>query len=424
MVTMVSVNLDINNNHVNVNNFSLGIKQSNNKSVIIRTVALAALAILVVAIAATIGFFIAGVSVSLLAGEIAAEGIGIGIGVYKAIQIYKSKPNKSAAEGLPPRPSTLTRPSLLRRLNELERETEEQMKKHTRDKNSKIYNDGLSLIEFIKCDFMEAFDDGDKSPEMILESAAKKYKNFFHSFQVGKLEGNEKLGFPLRQLELFVNMQTDLDIDSIKSYFKANQNYINRRCSRRLDTILHYIAMRGDAIRMVSILENLGADFGIQDWMGNTPLMWAIANANNTMAKEILKCGVKNSKSYLDRKCNRGNTALHLAVGKGYKDINAQNDILTVSNLQLLMQMVAQGAAINIQNNQGNTPLHLACARKDFEMIKALIGERKLGDFLIKNINGQTPESLLNLTYKEARALVDATVWPNSFGLATPAAVL
>jgi ankyrin repeat protein len=123
---------------------------------------------------------------------------------------------------------------------------------------------------------------------------------------------------------------------------------------------------------------------------GNTGLIGACANASNRSAREILR--VFGGGPYLDVQCPRGNTALHLLVGKGYKNKNYNGAILACSNLELLKMIITLKADVNLPDKMGNTPLHLAHLRCDCEMVKALLdaGAKKE----MTNRKGQKPADL------------------------------
>lgn len=144
----------------------------------------------------------------------------------------------------------------------------------------------------------------------------------------------------------------------------------------------------------------------------NTPIIWAIANANNAIANEMIQRGPKKKSGeefWLDLQCNRGNSPLHLAVGKGYKEISRDGQKLTVSNYALVEAMLKKGANPNLANAKGNTPLHLACTRRDAPMIALLLSYGALPN--IGNREGRTPGELLHLSFEEAHALLNKTVF-------------
>lgn len=159
----------------------------------------------------------------------------------------------------------------------------------------------------------------------------------------------------------------------------------------------------------IRILLECGSDLMPQNF-DNTPLMFAIADAENSVAHAILKETEHShvSRDYLNfqRKGN-GTTALHLAVGKGYKKISAQKQVLEVPNLELVRMMVKLGAKKDIQDVRGNTPLHLAAARHDYETIRLLDDP---GIRSIKNNDGKTAKEMTQMGYHEAMSLLRNSV--------------
>lgn len=73
-----------------------------------------------------------------------------------------------------------------------------------------------------------------------------------------------------------------------------------------------------------------------------------------------------------------GRTALHLAAAAG--------KTIVVNSL------LNQGADISVIDNAGNTPLHLACKKHQFEVIKVLLAKTpRHFDYLLKNQDNNTP---------------------------------
>lgn len=124
-------------------------------------------------------------------------------------------------------------------------------------------------------------------------------------------------------------------------------------------------------IEYLDVLVHRGANFNYQSpERRNTPLIWAIANANNTMALEIINKGKEQNFDLRDR---NGATALHLAITKGYRQKTADGDTLTVTNMQIINALLMKGANPNIVDNFGVSPLRIAVLRRDPEMVDALL---------------------------------------------------
>ncbi|MDF2550222.1 MAG: hypothetical protein K0S07_1289 [Chlamydiales bacterium] len=165
--------------------------------------------------------------------------------------------------------------------------------------------------------------------------------------------------------------------------------------------------------QVIETLFDLGGDFTQNDhWgWGNTPLMWAIANASNSVADRILKvAAAREIALFPEKDCpERHNTALHLAVGKGYRTVSMHGDALEYSNFDLVKQMVALGADVNAPDrDSGYTPLHLACLRRDREMIDFLVMHGAQN--AIRDRQGLRPFDLLHKTYLEAYEILKKEV--------------
>ena len=173
-------------------------------------------------------------------------------------------------------------------------------------------------------------------------------------------------------------------------------------------TILHVLAkMKAQQNHLIRVVLKGGVDPSLGDLFGNTALISAIANASNTSAMEIIKNAPCNSHLNVQSKI-KGNRALHVSVGKGYTSVSKDGDQLEYSNIELTKAMLSRGADPNIQNSMGNTPLHLACLRRDVESIECLIqAGAKLG---IKNKEGKSAEELIDVTYETANKILADSV--------------
>ncbi len=94
----------------------------------------------------------------------------------------------------------------------------------------------------------------------------------------------------------------------------------------------------------------------------------------------------------LDLQDNHGNTALHLLIAKA-------------ENPELIESIIEKGADINIANTFGDTPLHMAIRQNDFEVAEALISAQAKVD--LPNMFGVTARQLLQKTnVPESQALL------------------
>lgn len=186
------------------------------------------------------------------------------------------------------------------------------------------------------------------------------------------------------------------------------QNYLNLKLPRYMQgTLLHHCAKLDRYSNWTAALIQNGADPALQDEWGNTPLIWSVANASNGSAMRILEIAGKGP--YLDVQCEiHGNSALHLVVGKGYRITDKDGKKLPFSNVELLKELVKNDAKVSLKNLDGNTPLHLAYARRDQEMIEIL--EKAGADLTLTNKEGKTPKDMEKMPYEDICTLLNKTV--------------
>jgi hypothetical protein len=150
-------------------------------------------------------------------------------------------------------------------------------------------------------------------------------------------------------------------------------------------------------------------DFRSEDILGDSALIRAVAIADNAMAMEIMKtCPRGQMFKCLNEQSKNGNCALHLLIGKGYTTHSLDGQVLKFSNIQLARELLSKKPLVNLANKDGNTPLHLAVARRDIPAIELLISNGALLN--TKNKKGQIPADMLNLNYIAACQLMKDTV--------------
>ncbi|MBQ7652472.1 MAG: ankyrin repeat domain-containing protein, partial [Victivallales bacterium] len=164
----------------------------------------------------------------------------------------------------------------------------------------------------------------------------------------------------------------------------ADVNLANRKDL----TPLHALCMSTDesSLKFAENLQPLldeGASVNAQDYYGNTPLHYAAQYQNN----HNLSLFISKASPLLELSNAQGKTPLHLAALKSNKlgyDSNANDNVVC---------LLAAGAKVNVMDNAGNTPLHLA-AKSNFPATYSALVDAG-ADTQAKNYNGQTPESLL-----------------------------
>ncbi len=217
--------------------------------------------------------------------------------------------------------------------------------------------------------------------------------------QAEKLISESRSGYTLSQLVAFENL------------INTNKEQINKLIETD-STIFHLLAKYGTPLEFVRILAQNGIDFGVQDVYRNTALMWAIANAQNGMAKEILSNLPSSQKDSLNAQSSiyQNNSALHLLVAKGYTSTSVGRQTLACSNFELIQKVVALGANVNIADDNGNTPLHLAYLRRDAQVIKFLLehgaDRHSLNHTGLKPVQFALMSERDDLNYSIARAIL------------------
>ena len=123
--------------------------------------------------------------------------------------------------------------------------------------------------------------------------------------------------------------------------------------------------------KAVTVLLNAGADIGVRDKHGATPLHYASLNGNLEAQEALLQSGAD-----IYARDKDGATPLHYA---------AFSENPTVSS-----SLIRYGARVNARDNYNNTPLHDASAKSDPnpEIIKILLAAG--ADGRLKNLDGAT----------------------------------
>lgn len=143
----------------------------------------------------------------------------------------------------------------------------------------------------------------------------------------------------------------------------------------------------------------------------NTPLMWAIANAQT----EAALCFVQHPEVDISIEDARSKMPLHFAIVKGYTHRNQDSRNENATPLGVVIDALLERAAkdtriINAQDSEGNTPLHYAAVHRDLGLVEKL--KNAGADITITNNQGQKPVDLLNITYIEAKKVLSAVTLP------------
>ena len=138
------------------------------------------------------------------------------------------------------------------------------------------------------------------------------------------------------------------------------------------------LAAKSGHLNVVIGLVARGAAPEISDLSGNTLLHWAAERGHGVIVKRLTSSPGVN----LNARTGQGFTALHLAAKSGH--------------LNVVMGLVARGAALEISDLSGCTPLHWAATKRHGVIVSFLLSCG--GDVHRKNLMGYTPIDLLEVT--------------------------
>ncbi|XP_035661928.1 ankyrin-3-like [Branchiostoma floridae] len=143
-----------------------------------------------------------------------------------------------------------------------------------------------------------------------------------------------------------------------------------------------------------------------------TPLILAVIQRNVGLVEKLLhRCGAD-----VNGRNDAGLTALHLTVKPadgfslfGYKKINSSRMDSSPQCEQIASLLLEAGARVDLQDNMGQTPLHIAVMEKDVVVARMLLRHHARVD--VPNREGRTPlhESAKALDAEMCRILTDDT---------------
>ena len=126
------------------------------------------------------------------------------------------------------------------------------------------------------------------------------------------------------------------------------------------------------------------------DSSGNSPLHTFIKSKCYPLAEFLFSIDAT-----VDVKNSDGNTPMHLACdvepltlptsNRRQKPIPVYFDLRTVKGL------LSRSSSLSVQNNDGDTPLHIACRSKDVRLVNLLLESQHKVDLTIQNNSGDTP---------------------------------
>lgn len=141
----------------------------------------------------------------------------------------------------------------------------------------------------------------------------------------------------------------------------------------RKRTALHYACSCEDEDMqgLVDVLLEAGAEVNVQSLVGDTPLHMACRSMNSSAVVALLRHGAK-----IGLVNDLGRTPLHVVIRKAMKNRAAMSTFVA-----LLTTITAEGfegednlvCAVNLQDKNGDTALHLASALNNNEVVRSLI---------------------------------------------------
>lgn len=183
-------------------------------------------------------------------------------------------------------------------------------------------------------------------------------------------------------LHLACNFQL-IDIVKILLDKKANPNV--QDYDHELTPLSYSINLGNIEMTKMLLLHN--ADVGIQDLYGNSSLHYSVMEDNYEIFESVINNKTFNKKYLSDQNLN-GYTPLHLTI---HNDSKYQKEFI---------EMTIDNTNLNIQDNHGNTVIHLLIIfdlwKKYFDLLKG----KKINIF-IKNFDGQRVIDLIPLADKD-----------------------
>uniref|UniRef100_A0A8C0WK26 26S proteasome non-ATPase regulatory subunit 10 n=1 Tax=Castor canadensis TaxID=51338 RepID=A0A8C0WK26_CASCN len=153
---------------------------------------------------------------------------------------------------------------------------------------------------------------------------------------------------------------------------------------------LHWVCSAGHT-HIVGFLLQLGVPVSEKDGAGWSPLHIAASAGHEEIVKALLGKGAQ-----VNAVNQNGCTPLHYAASKHRHEIAAlllegAKALLRAAakgNLKMVQTLLRYSASTNIQDTEGNTPLHLACSER-LEESKLLVSQGASID--LENKEGKTP---------------------------------
>jgi ankyrin repeat protein len=190
------------------------------------------------------------------------------------------------------------------------------------------------------------------SPIYVLEIITKKEKEFLEGVYDGKINVNHYDSIIPHPIVYGIYSNVSLKI--IQKLVELGSD-VNARCILTGTLPIHH-AVIFNRFDILKFLVRKGANINTLDHISRkTPLHYACENGNVEMVKYLCEMGAALNPSDMD-----GFTPIHVASENG--------------NIKCIKVLISQGMDLNVESKvTGETPLHIACKRKEEDFIINLL---------------------------------------------------
>jgi len=161
--------------------------------------------------------------------------------------------------------------------------------------------------------------------------------------------------------ELLINNKIEIDMQDYDNEF----------------TPLHYAINSGN-IKLVKLLIDNNANLNLQDYYGNTALHYALLESNYNMVSYIINESPSKNKINFNYYNISSQLPIHILLSK--IDYIPEN----------ILEIILAGSTVNVQDIDGNTPLHYLSKNGLWKKYKSILSQKKLNIF-VKNFYGDQP---------------------------------
>ncbi|XP_071494341.1 E3 ubiquitin-protein ligase mind-bomb-like [Diadema antillarum] len=180
--------------------------------------------------------------------------------------------------------------------------------------------------------------------------------------QVGLKDGSKA------EDKAFVRSAAEGKVDKVRELLRQRPELVKAKHSSR--TALHVASHEG-YLPVVQLLVEANAPLEEKDDDGDTALAYAVIGNNPSIVEYLIKRG-----AYANATNKRRLTPLHLSAAKGHQ--------------ACAMKLLRRGGSVNVQDNVGNLPVHLAIKRNSDSLLEPLINNPQ-ADLRLRNAKGFTP---------------------------------